>query len=200
MPNTESVLRLLEELERGSAEPRVFDELFSLVYDELRTLARRQRRRSPGRETLNTTALVHEAYLKLAARPDATWQSKAHFLAAASRAIRHILLNYARDQRAEKRGGGWLRLSLHGDAAPLSTGTDAAGRELLIALDDALHALSRFSERMARIVECRFFGGMSIEETAVALSVSTATVTRGWATAQAWLHRELDGQAGATLG
>jgi RNA polymerase sigma factor (TIGR02999 family) len=200
LPTAEDVSRLLDELEQGREQ--AFDELFSLLYDELRALARGQRRKWAGRETLNTTALVHEAYLKLAAQPSTTWKSKAHFLAAAAKAIRHIMLNYARDQQALKRGGGWQRTSM--DPAELRANGDAEGviakPEVLISLDDALRRLAGVSERLSRIVECRFFGGMSIEQTAGALNLSTATVTRGWATAQAWLYRELGphtGSAGA---
>lgn len=191
MPSDDTVSRLLDELEHGREE--ALDQLFALVYDELRALARSQRRKWPHRDTLNTTALVHEAYLKLAAHGNSTWKSKAHFLAAAAKAIRHILLNYARDQHAQKRGGGWHRASLDPVELPNDDGSGGAvaSPEMLIALDDALRRLATLSERLSRVVECRFFGGMSIEQTAAALNLSTATVTRGWATAQAWLYREL---------
>lgn len=191
MATAEEVSRLLGRVEQGETE--AFDQLFALVYDELRALAHSQRRKWSGRETLNTTALVHEAYLKLAAQPNATWTSKAHFMAAAAKAIRHIMLNYARDQQAQKRGGAWERTSI--DPAELPTARNSsdtvATPEVLISLDDALRRLATANTRLSKIVECRFFGGMSIDQTAAALNLSTATVTRGWATAQAWLCREL---------
>lgn len=190
MATGDDVSRLLQQVEQGQSE--AFDQLFALVYDELRALAHSQRRKWSGRETLNTTALVHEAYLKLAAQSNPTWKSKAHFMAAVAKAIRHIMLNYARDQQAQKRGGAWQRASLDPAELPAARNSaDAAGPDVLISLDDALRRLANANERLSSIVECRFFGGMSIEQTAAALSVSTATVTRGWATAQAWLYREL---------
>lgn len=197
MAGAETVSRLLDELEQGRGG--AFEELFAVVYDELRVIARRQRHKATGPETLNTTALVHEAYLKLAAVTHPGWTSKAHFLAAAAKAIRHILLNYAREQRAQKRGGGWRRDSLSAADAPIGDRApgDDAEPEALIAVDAALQRLAAESDRLSRIVECRFFGGMTIEETACALNLSTATVTRGWATAQAWLYRELSREAGA---
>lgn len=195
MANTETVARLLDDLERGRTG--AYDELFALVYDELHTLARGQRRRFTGYETLNTTALVHEVYLKLGSQTNAGWTSRAHFLAVAARAVRHVLLNYARDQSAQKRGGEWRRTTLDASAIGVSDVRGSERAEALIALDAALERLSLNSERLGRIVECRFFGGMSIEQTAAALSISTATVTRGWATAQAWLYRELEPGPGA---
>lgn len=193
MSETETVARLLADLDGGRAA--AFDELFALVYEELRALAHGQRRRFSGHETMNTTALVHEVYLKLGSTPNASWNSKAHFLAVAARAIRQILLNYARAQSAQKRGGDWSRTTF--DSSAIAVPDVAAERAAaLIALDAALERLTLTSERLGRIVECRFFGGMSIEQTAAALSVSPATVTRGWATAQAWLYRELEPEPG----
>ena len=170
----ESVVRLLEELRDGRRE--ALDDLFPLVYDELRELAHRQRSRWTGHDTLNTTALVHEAYLKLVDQRRATWETEAHFLAAAATAIRHILINYARDRRAQKRGGGWQRVSLSEQA--LQDGFDPAGaswEDRVVALDHALDRLASQSERQCRIVECRFFGGMTVQQTAVALGLSTAS-------------------------
>ena len=195
MSRTEKVAGLLDDVQRGRTD--AFDELFAVVYDEIHAIARVQRRRFTGHETLNTTALVHEAYLKLG-QPNASWVSEAHFLAAAAKAIRHILLNYARDQGARKRGGDWRRTSL--DASSIAADGGALTRsESLIALDDALNRLAGNSERLSRIVECRFFGGMTLEQTAAALNVSTATVTRGWATAQAWLYRDLEYGSGVSV-
>jgi RNA polymerase sigma factor (TIGR02999 family) len=185
----EPVARLLGEIRDGRRE--ALDELFPLVYDELRKLAHRQRRNWQGNETLNTTALVHEAYLKLVDQRGATWDTEAHFLATAARAIRHILINYARDRKAQKRGGGWERVPLGeqeiaGLPEPVSPWEDR-----VVALDEALQRLAGVSERQARIVECRFFGGMTVEQTAYALGLSTPTVVRGWAVAQAWLRGTL---------
>jgi len=184
----ESVARLLGELRNGRRE--ALDQLFPLVYEELRELAHRQRQGWQGDETLNTTALVHEAYLKLVDQRRASWDTEAHFLAAAARAIRHILITYARDRRAQKRGGGWQRVSLRGHEIPGEAET-APWEDRVVALDDALQQLTGFSERQGRIVECRFFGGMTVEQTATALGLSTATVTRGWTMAQAWLRQNL---------
>ena len=179
---------LLEALQQGDAA--AFETLFPLVYDELRGLARRQRRRWDGDDTLDTTALVHEAYLKLVDQSRASWESRAHFLATAAKAMRHILVNYARDRRAQKRGGDRPKLSLEELSERLQgeivLSDDNA--DLLAALDAALRELEQVNDRQSRIVECRFFGGMTIEETAAALGISTASVSRGWAVAQVRLH------------
>jgi RNA polymerase sigma factor (TIGR02999 family) len=182
---------VLEALRAG--EQGAFDELFPMVYDELHGIAARERRRWQGDETLNTTALVNEAYLKLVDQPDADWRSRAHFLAVASTAMRQILIDYAKKKRAAKRGGGRPHLALHDLEAALLRDDGASGSrdEVLLALDEALNRLERCEPRQARIVECRFFGGMSIEDTAAALGISPATVKRGWAMAQPWLYREL---------
>jgi RNA polymerase sigma factor (TIGR02999 family) len=174
--------------ERGAV-----DGLFPLVYDELRRLARAHRRRWQGDETLDTTALVHEAYLRLVDQSSPDWKDRAHFLAVASRAMRHILIDYARARRARKRGGSRERLSVEQMEAALERGSDVsdASAEALVALEEALQRLERQNPRQARIVECRFFGGMTVPETAEALGTSPSTVTRGWAAAQAWLYRDL---------
>ena len=192
MPHSkkDTVTNLLTDLRDGRHD--AYDELFPLVYEELRALAHRQRRKWRGNETLNTTALVHEAYLKLVAQPAANWETEAHFLAAAGRAVRHILINYARDQQAQKRGGDFRRESLGEVNLFADPGNDQAkSPETIMVLDDALTRLAERSERQGRIVECRFFGGMTIKQTAVALRISAATVERGWTMAQAWLYREL---------
>lgn len=183
--------RLLEEVSRG--DRGALDHLFTLVYDELRALAKGHRRRWQGDESLNTTALVHEAYLRLVDPSTAEWRDRAHFLAVASRAMRHILIDHARKRQAQKRGGGWGRLSLEEIEHALDHGTEPseARDEALLALEEALARLEKDRPRDARIVECRFFGAMTIEETAEALDVSAATVTRGWAAAQARLYRDL---------
>src|SRR5919106_3078710 len=187
----QSVSRLLQELSAGNRG--AFDELFPLVYDELHRIAQQRRRRWEGDDTLNTTALVNEAYLRLVDQSAPEWQNHAHFLAVASTAMRQILIDYAKRKRAAKRGGGRPHVALHEIEAALHEAEDPSGvrDEVLVALDDALRRLDQRDQRQTRIVECRFFGGMSIEDTAEALGVSPATVKRGWAMAQAWLYRDL---------
>lgn len=192
------VTNLLQELRAGQRS--AFDQLIPLVYDELHQLAARQRQRWEGNHTLDTTALVHEAYLKLAGQADPAWQSRAHFLGVASIAMRQILIDYAKRKAAVRRGGDRPHLPLNEIQHLLSQAAPApeAFDEVLIGLDEALRRLEQWSPRQMRIVEYRFFGGMSVEETAEALAISTATVKRGWATAQAWLYRELRQDAEAT--
>ncbi len=191
------VTRLLEALDRG--ETAALDALFPLVYEELRAVAHGQRQRWHGDSTLDTTALVHEAYLKLVDQSRASWESRAHFLATAAKAMRHILINYARDRRTKKRGGDQPKLSLEelGEQLQGVAEFSADNADLLIALDAGLKKLEQVNERQSRIVECRFFGGLTIEETAAALGISTASVSRGWALAQVRLftdvQRELEG-------
>lgn len=180
------ITELLEAL--GTGRDGAFEELFEAVYGELRRLAHSQRRRWRGEETLNTTALIHEAYLKLAGGRLPPKQDRARFFAVAARAMRQILIDRARRSRAERRGGGAAQVSLT-DAEP------PAGRTFpeaeLLSLDDALDRLEEIDPRQVRIVECRFFAGLDVEETAEAVGVSTATVKRDWRAARAWLHREL---------
>src|SRR6266508_2007322 len=187
----QSVSHLLQELRAGNRG--AFDELFPLVYDELHLIAARQRRRWDGDETLNTTALLHEAYLRLVEQSAPDWRSRAHFLAVASAAMRQILIDYAKRKRAAKRGGRRQHVALHEVEAALHETEDrsAVRDEVLVALDDSLRRLDQRDRRQTRIVECRVFGGMTIEDTAEALGVSPATVKRGWAMAQAWLYRDL---------
>ena len=200
MPSADqaTVACLLEDLRAG--EPAAFDRLFEFVYDRLHELAHRQRRRWRGDETLGTTALLHEAYLRLANQPTQQWQDRSHFLAVASTAMRQIFLDYAKRKRAIKRGGDRAPVSLQEIESILTDGRDVsdAGSEALIALDASLRRLERVERRQSRIVECRFFGGMTIEETADALGVSTATVKRGWSMAQAWLYRDLTTSMGGS--
>jgi RNA polymerase sigma factor (TIGR02999 family) len=174
--------------EPGAGGQAAFDELFPLVYAELRRIAAREMRRErPGR-TLQTTALVHEAYLRLLKDASLSFESRAHFLGIAARAMREILIEHARARAARKRGGGAVRLTLDDLTAPVpSPPVD------VIALDEALERLARLDERHARVVELRYFGGMSVEETAAALGLSPATVKRAWTLARAWLFRELGG-------
>lgn len=186
-----TVTRLLDELRAGNRQ--AFSELLPRVYDELHRLAERQRRHWEGNETLNPTALVHEAYLRLVEQSAPQWVSRPHFLAVASTAMRQILLDYAKRMCATKRGGGRPAVPLHEVEAALRANGDWSDTEseALIALDDSLRRLERHDRRQSRIVECRFFGGMTIEDTAEALGISPATVSRSWAMAQAWLYREL---------
>src|SRR5262245_41903483 len=164
------------------------EELFPLVYNELRHMAARRLRGERDGHTLCTTALVHEAWLELRKLNRIRWQNRAHFLAAAAQAMRRILIDYAVARRRQKRGGGQPVESLdNGDALAMAQ----VRSDELIELDEALARLMTMNERQARIVECRFYGGMSVEETPDALNISPATVKRQWATARAWLNREL---------
>ena len=161
--------------------------LFELVYAELHRIARAQRRSWSGQFTMNTTSLIHEAFLKLA-RPEAgaSWTGRNHFFAVAAKAMRQVLVNYARERKAAKRGDGKASVSLD-DA---DVGFDATADEV-VALHEALSRLEQLHERQARVVECRFFAGLEVEETAEALGVSPITIKRDWRAASAWLHREL---------
>ena len=178
------VTRLLGECAGGDQE--AFDRLIPLVYDDLRGIAHRRLRSERDGHTLGTTALVHEAYLHLVDQATATWQDRAHFFAVAAKVIRQVLIDYARSRDAQKRGGGAIRIPLSEDLA----GTEPATVELL-ALDEALTELASHDPRLERVVECRFFGGMSVRETAAALGVSERTVERDWARAKAHLYRTL---------
>jgi RNA polymerase sigma factor (TIGR02999 family) len=173
---------------RAAASPSAveLDRLVPIVYDELRRIAHRQLRGERSDHTLDTTGLVHEAYLKLSRLDRIEWGDRAHFLAVAAGAMRRILVDYAVARRAGKRGGRRQRVALD-DVLILA---DERAEELL-ALDEALQRLAAESERAARIVEWRYFAGMSIEETAAVLDLSPATVKREWVLARAWLNREL---------
>jgi RNA polymerase sigma factor (TIGR02999 family) len=192
----QEVTGLLEAVQRR--DRAALDALFSTVYEELRGLAHQQRQRWRGDYTLNTTALVHEAYVKLVDQRRASWETRAHFLATAAKAMRHILMNYARDRRAQKRGGDRPKLSLEeiGERLGQELTLTEENTELLVAIDEALQRLEQVNERQSRIVECRFFGGMTIQETATALGVSTATVSRGWTLAKVRLYRDVKRQLG----
>jgi RNA polymerase sigma factor (TIGR02999 family) len=161
-------------------------ELFPLVYDVLRRMARRKLAGERAGHTLSTTDLVHEAYLKLARLDRIEWQGRAHFLAMAAQAMRNILVNHALKRKAEKRGGG----NVHDPLDEAVVIAEAPPGDLL-ALHEAIGRLEAIDARQGRVVECRFFAGMSIEETAEALGVSPASVKRDWALARAWLNREL---------
>jgi len=184
------ITRLLNDLQEGDGE--AFDDLLPLVYDELRRLARvvRHGRASP---TLNTTALVHEAYIKLVPDGEAEFASRLHFMRVAARAMRQVLASAYRRRSAERRGG---------DDRPVTLDEQFMGKSLpepqMIALEDALQRLEDMAPRQAAVVECRFFAGLTIPETAEALGVSTATVNRDWRTARAWLRTQMEeGPAGS---
>ena len=189
-PTPGAVTQLLAKV--GAGNQAAFDEVFPLVYAELRRIAAREmRREKPGR-TLQTTALVHEAYLRLLKDASLSFENRAHFLGIAAHAMREILIEHARARAARKRGGGAVRLTLDDLVAPVP----ALSIDVL-ALDEALERLARLDQRHARVVELRYFGGMSVEETAAALDLSPATVKRAWTIARAWLYRELGGSGPA---
>lgn len=162
------------------------DRLLPLVYDQLRRMAERELRHERVDHTLSATALVHEAYLKLAQLDQITWEGRAHFFGACARAMRRILISYARMKKAEKRGAGSEHVSV--DNVMVAAGSRPQD---LLALDEALEKLESLDERQARVVECRFFAGMGVGDTAEALGISPATVKRDWTLARAFLNREL---------
>lgn len=175
-------------LDLGRGDERAADVLVPLVYDELRRIASRQLSRESAGHTLTPTGLVHEAYLRLVDQTRAQWVNRAQFFAVAARLMRRILVDHARKVRAGKRGGGWERLALEDAEIPVE---ERAAE--LIALDDALERLAALNPRLSQVVECRFFGGMTEEETAAALGVTDRTVRRDWVKAKGWLHQELPG-------
>lgn len=175
------MLRLAQEGNREAV-----DRIFSAVYEQLHGLARAQRKRWDGNHTLNTTVLVHEAYLKLVDQERAEWKDRSHFFAVAAMAMRQILVNYARRAKASRRGGGTRPI-------PLEEGIimeEDVANEILV-LNESLDQLARRSSRQAKIVELRFFVGLTTDETAAALGISPATVKRDWQLASAWLKREI---------
>jgi RNA polymerase sigma factor (TIGR02999 family) len=180
----EGITEALRRLRAG--EVSALDELVPLIYDDLRFLARRQLGGRGAAETLRTTGLVHEAYLRLAAQARPPWRDRGHFFAVAARAMRHILIDYARGRRRQKRGNGQVHVPL--DETQIAIEAEASH---LVAVDDALDRLAAVDERQARVVECRFFAGLSEEETAEALGVSLRTVQREWGEARAWLKTEM---------
>jgi RNA polymerase sigma factor (TIGR02999 family) len=170
----------------GQGDPAALNQLMPLVYDELRRLAESYLRRQPYHQTLQPTLLVHEAYLRLVGQPETSWDNRAQFFGMAATLMRRILVDHTREQMAEKRGGGEFKLSLaHAEQVGREDDMD------LIALDDALQTLAALNPQHSRIVELRYFGGLTIDETAAVLQVSHTTVERGWNMARAWLRREL---------
>lgn len=191
--------------EDGGGEANEWQHLIPLVYDELRAMARRQLRRERDSHTLNTTGLVHETYLRLVNQRRAHWRDRSQFFAIAARLMRRVLIDYARQHRAAKRGGAAQAITLERAEETLAR-EPAAGAlpsfsaadertEVLLALDDALSRLAAVDERVARVVECRFFGGLSEEDTAAALGVTARTVRRDWVKAKDWLRREIECEA-----
>jgi RNA polymerase sigma-70 factor, ECF subfamily len=170
----------------GDGDQDALSRLTPLVYDELHRLAEGYMRREHAGHTLQTTALVNEAYIKLVDSSRVRWQNRAHFFAVAAQLMRRILVDFARNRRYQKRGGDWRQVTL-AEGLGVVTNVDSD----LVALDEALQELAKLDPRKARMVELRFFGGLSLEETAEALQVSADTVGRDWRAAKAWLKREL---------
>lgn len=181
------VTRLLRRA--GEGDRGAFDELVPRVYGELKRVAARQLRRERRDSTIDGTSLVHEAYLRLVNETGVEWAGRAHFYAVAARAMRQALVDHARRRGARKRGGDWGRVVLRSDHAVRETADDE-----LLELDEALERLGRLDETQRRVVECRFFAGMTDAEVAEALGVSERTVGREWTKARAWLYRELYGK------
>jgi RNA polymerase sigma factor (TIGR02999 family) len=171
----------------GGGDQAALERLVPLVYAELKRIARRHMFRESEGHILQTTALVHEAYMKLVSRPEVKWQDRAHFYAVSSQQMRRILVDAARTRLRKKRGGDAALISL--DDAPTLSASRAAE---FVALDDALNELAMLEPRRSRVVEMRYFGGMSMEETAAVLNLSPATVLRDWNAAKAWLYTQLN--------
>jgi RNA polymerase sigma factor (TIGR02999 family) len=191
-PPPAEITRMLHEWQAGSRE--ALDRLMPIVYDELRVIASRQLAREWRHDRLQTTVVVNEAYLKLFGQREVDWQNRGHFFAIAAQLMRRILVDHARRELREKRGGGFVHVELNdANVKAIDTPIDAIDA---LALDDALQKLEQLDPDQGRIVELRFFGGLTVEETAAALNISTATVKREWALAKGWLYRELTGDAG----
>ena len=182
--DSQDVTRLLVQMKQG--ERAAVEQLLPLVYDELHALAHRQRFKWRDHQTVNTTALVHECYLQMIDQAQVDWNDRAHFFRVAAQAMRYILMNYVKAKRRDKRGGGQQRVEM--SKAELVAEEQ---EETLLALDEALETLAQENDRQRQITECRFFGGMNIEETAAALDISPATVKRDWALARVWLYRAM---------
>jgi RNA polymerase sigma factor (TIGR02999 family) len=179
----EQITDLLLQVREGN--PDAMDRLFQAVYQELRGIASHQLRNERPGHTLGTTGLVHETYLKLADQTRVQWQDRAHFYRVAAGAMRRILVDYARRHRAQRRGGDLHRVTLDEEATAAERG------ETLLALDEALERLGGLNTRLSQVVECRYFGGLTEEETAEALGVTARTVQRDWAKARGWLYLEM---------
>ncbi len=178
------VTRLLVQWSGG--DDSALDELMPVIYDELRRMAKRYMRRQDSDRTMQTTELIHEAYLKLAGNQEKGWKNRAHFFGVASSAMRHILVDYARSKQSQKRGGPLHKITLAESLVPSNERSDE-----IVALDEALSDLARLDERKARVVEMKFFGGLNFEEIAEVLRVSVITVKRDWSFAKNWLLKEI---------
>lgn len=187
MPEDEDLSAIVQRWNEG--DPGAFDRIVELLYDELRAIAHRHLQTERKDHTLSTTALVNEAYLQLSKRSAPEWRGRPQFFALLSRVMRHVLIDYARQRKANKRGGQDIRV-------PLDENTASVQEEIfeLLAVSEALEQLEERDEQLARIVECRFFGGMPVAEIAQALDVSTRTVERGWRRARAYLFTRLSSQ------
>lgn len=183
--NSHQITRLLSEWSGGNRV--ALEELMPLIYGELRKMARQYMRRQREGHTLQTTELIHEAYLKLARGEDQEWQNRAHFFGVAAQAMRHILVDYARSKQSQKRGGPAAQRITFEESAFVSAGQS----DEIIALDEALKRLTELDERKTRVVELKFFGGLKIAEIAEVLEISPKTVKRDWRFARTWLLREL---------
>jgi RNA polymerase sigma factor (TIGR02999 family) len=188
MASPSEVTRLL--LEYGRGNQAALDQLLPLVYAELHRMARRYMGRQNPAHTLQATALIHEAYVRLAADALPEWENRAHFFGVAAKSMRHVLVDHARAHHRAKRGG-------EKHTVPLDEGVVVSGERLgeMVALDDALTDLAKLHPRQSEVVELKYFGGLSVEETAQVLKVSPETVTRDWRAAKAWLYRELSGSS-----
>ena len=193
MAGSDDVTELLLRASEGDRES--IDRLLPLVYDELRRLAEHQLHSERRDHTLQATALVHEAYMSLVDQTRVQWKNRAHFFAVAAQAIRRILVDHARSKQRAKRGGGWKRVDLDDQSSAAAEPSDD-----LVSLDSALTAFADEHPDQARVVEMRFFGGLTADETARVLGVSTRTVERRWQYARAWLHRALEDPAEANGG
>src|SRR5262249_26822131 len=185
----EEITGLLQAWRTGNRD--ALDKLVPMVYDDLRRIAHRYiRRQAPG-QTLQTTAVVHEAYMRLAGQDDVAWQNRAHFYGVCAQVMRSLLVDRARARRAAKRGGGQYKVSVVDDVA------SSSNRDIdIVALDDALQRLAAMDPRKARIVELRYFGGLTVEEAASFLDLSAITIKREWLKAKAWLYNELRQESG----
>jgi RNA polymerase sigma-70 factor, ECF subfamily len=192
-PSTTDVTALLAQLTRGDRE--AVSNLLPVVYKELRQVAGRYMRQERPDHTLQATALVHEAYIKLVSHGTGNWENRAHFFAVAAQVMRHILVDHARSHQRDKRGNGQPHVELQ-------EGLVVAPAQLtdLVEIDTALQRLAEVDSRQAKIVELRFFGGLTVEETAVVLDISPKTVKRDWSVAKAWLHGELKQSHGNVVG
>jgi RNA polymerase sigma factor (TIGR02999 family) len=185
--NRDVVTMFLDRWQAGNLDDSGLDQILPLVYDELRAMARRQLRAERSDHTLQPTALVHEAYLKLVDQDQVAWQNRQHFFSVAAMAMRRLLVDHARERGRLKRGGDQAKVTFT-LSLPLASDDQVAE---IVAVDDLLATLAEFDPRAARVVECRYFAGLSVDETAAALELSPRTVKRSWQLARAWLRKEM---------